>query len=453
MLIYLVRFKVDLMFQALVLLSSMLYISVMAVIFFKIFRRNRFWVYFLSIEYFYFLGLGVAPLIIVLGIQESPKYAYAFESISPLTFLHIIFYSVGAFLGFSSVQLSNALSKKLVAYSIRLNIDPDKVFKVFIVTIFVAAALYFYVTGLEKSITGAAYSRAGNFEYFEGAEKFAFLKRFIIICTYLSIFIPYFLMLRSGLFRRLLLIMLSGIVAYIVTVSRHALLQAIVLPVFFIWVVSWRRSVTVNFTALLVSILAIFIFLYGKSFVSVFADYIFSNGVFEFQDPGANNFLDAFSHLLFSIDVGIKSFINGGFYFPRDVAVSIFGVVPSSFFTYVGASSFSYQLIPQDLSFSCINTLAIANDSECFLPPYFSGASAYAVPFLGGFLFSYVRFLIYSAVSKSWTLLIDRERYLPTVLFIFYCADQVMYFIPSTISLTVFILLFLAVLNRLKLLR
>lgn len=96
LLIYLVRFKVDLMFQALVLLSSMLYISVMAVIFFKIFRRNRFWVYFLSIEYFYFLGLGVAPLIIVLGIQESPKYAYAFESISPLTFLHIIFYSVGA---------------------------------------------------------------------------------------------------------------------------------------------------------------------------------------------------------------------------------------------------------------------------------------------------------------------------------------------------------------------
>lgn len=440
------------MIEVLALVSSILYILTISVIFFYLFRRNIFWVYFLSIEYFYFIGLGIAPLLMVLGLAGAPMYAFDFSKINFATYFHIICYSVGAAVGFFSFKLSNRISERLINYSVALNINTERAFYILMGMALVGIFSYFYLTGFEKALVGAAHARSGDFDYFEGAEQFAFLKRFIILCVYLVAFVPYFVVSKKHLIGRLLAIGFVGICAYLVTISRYSLLQTIVLPIVILWVYKWRQSVWINLIFAAGFLLSLFVLNYGKAFAPTLAQFVFNGGDLWFNKSTETPFLDQFSHLLFSVDTGIEYFLGHGPLFANDVLLSIFGIIPSALYERMGLSGLSYQFVDEEARFACINTMLIAHESGCFLPPYFVGASAYMFPLVGGFLFGFARFLFYSSISKSWDALRGREKYLPILLLIFLCVDQMMLFIPSTISLTVFLFLIFWILRRMRLL-
>lgn len=441
------------MLSALVIISSLIYLCVTAVVFVSLFRRNEFWIYFITIEYFYILGLAVAPLLIVLGLHPSPRYAFTFEQISPLVPLHIVFYSAGALAGFFTGKLSNWLSRILVEFSRGLRVRPERLFYILTGLIFFSGACYLYLTGLETAVVGAAYARVGSFDYFNGLEKFAFLKRFVVLSTFLVAFVPYFVATKKHLFFRISLIVLASCFTYLITVSRYSLMQGVIIPILLIWAVNFRKSVIINVLALLGMLFGFFVLVYGKTFLGMFGEYLFNGGEFEITKGASKAPLDAFIHLIYSIDAGIRNFWGDGTTVARDVLLSPLGVVPSSVFQYVGLSEISYQLVDPALKSSCINTAAISSREGCFLPPYFTGVSAYVAPLGGGFVFGFFRFALYAAVSKAWARLAGNEKYLPLILLALLCADQVMLFIPATISLAVFLLILIFALQQLKLLR
>lgn len=152
----------------------------------------------------------------------------------------------------------------------------------------------------------------------------------------------------------------------------------------------------------------------------------------------------AFSHLYYSIDAGVRNFVENGPVIYKDILVSPFGIVPSSILSDLGLSSMSYQFATPAETFSCVNTALLSNDSGCFVPPYFTGVSAYLLPIVGGFFFGFLRFYIYGLISSSWGVLeaSGKERDIPVILVVFYFAEQLMLFIPATISMVVFYLLF-----------
>ena len=187
-----------------------------------------------------------------------------------------------------------------------------------------------------------------------------------------------------------------------------------------------------------------FILLYGKTFLFQVANYIYFGKSMDIDSESRAPVLDSFSHLYYSIDAGINYFTLHGLTMFRDVALSPLGIIPSSLFSSLGIDSLSYQFVPPEDSFSCVNTSIVAGVyGECFVPPYFTGASAYFLPILGGVIFGFFRFSIYAIISRGWKILEERKAsdQIPTLVVICLLFDQVMLFIPATISMTVFILL------------
>ena len=188
------------------------------------------------------------------------------------------------------------------------------------------------------------------------------------------------------------------------------------------------------------SIFSIFFLLYGKELPSVVASFLFLDGSFEFSASGSEVvLLDAFSHLVFSIDAGIIYFFDEGILISRDIIVSFIGIIPSRIFVDIGLPSLSYQLLEPGERFACVNTYVITGDYQtCFIPPYFTGASAYFFPLVGAILFGIIRFFAYSVISTAWKLLDGNERYLGFIILVAISLEQVMLFIPNSSSFIVF---------------
>jgi hypothetical protein len=190
-------------------------------------------------------------------------------------------------------------------------------------------------------------------------------------------------------------------------------------------------------------LLVLLILLYGKSFGSVLGAYLLGSKNLEFGDPPSfENIMMNFGHLFYSIDVGIVNFLNSGPFIAKDILLSPIGLVPSAVFNFFDLSDLSYQLLPKDSRSACINTELLGVSGECYVPPYFTGISAYIMPLIGGLFFGFIRFLIYSSISKSWRKLeyeLKEFKYLPVVLLIYLFLDQVMLFIPNAISSVIFL--------------
>ncbi|QQN71619.1 hypothetical protein [Comamonas testosteroni] len=94
----------------------------------------------------------------------------------------------------------------------------------------------------------------------------------------------------------------------------------------------------------------------------------------------------------------------------------------------------------------------VTNIPGCFIPPYFTGASAYFLPIVGGLLFGFIRFYVYRIVSMSWGDLerLGKAKDIPVLLVLFYFFEQTMLFIPATISLSVFMLIMAILVVKLK---
>ena len=232
---------------------------------------------------------------------------------------------------------------------------------------------------------------------------------------------------------------------YLISVSRFALLQGIFLPMGFYIIYKLRgglaSKVLAIFIVLISGVVAFSVFLYGKFILYQIAAYLYYGEPLDLNVGGAQGAdIGAFSHLYYSINAGIENFFDSGPFVARDIILSIFGVVPGAFFQAIGLEGLSYQLLGSENVFSCINTQLIAGNEGCFIPPYFTGVSAYFFPIVGGFAFGFCRYATYAAVVKIWDQLatIGEDRFIPVLLVLFYFTEQAMLFIPATISMVVF---------------
>ena len=431
--------------------ASFFYLIIMSAIFLKIYKSSKFWPVFLSIEYFYFFGLGIYPILLSLDLVNIPlRYAKynTSDTLSVMTFFHIILYAVGAGTGFFfSPRLTVAGSNRLVILSRKLKINPFKLFYLMAFIAIAAAVAYLYFVGVERAIVGASSSRGGDFSDLAGVEGYSFLKRFTILGLYAVAFFPFIVASDTKVKSSFLILFSIGILGYITTVSRFALFESILVPLLIYFSYKFKPNTKGMLFLLFVFSFAYSVLFYGKEFVQVFSNYYFLNKDFELPDSSEKvAFFDGFSHLLFSIDAGILNFLRNGPFIATDIWLSLVGFLPSGVFTFFKIPELSYQLVTDEFKTLCVNTKIIdGSGDECYIPPYFTGMSAYVMPLAGGFFFGYIRFYIYSVIHRCWVVLKGNEYHLITPYFFLLLSCQFMLFIPATISLAVFfcIMLFL----------
>ena len=424
--------------------GSFLYLIIIGAIFLTIFKKSKFWPIFLSVEYFYIIGLGFYPIFLFLDIVDIPVRYSIYRSVASfniLTFLHIIFYAIGAAVGFFFCKRFTIVgSDRLVLISRGLKMKPFRFFYMLAGVAISAALLYLYLVGFERAILGASSSRGGDFSEFAGFEGYVFLKRFTILGLYAIAFFPFIVANNIKVKSSFLILFVIGILGYMITVSRFALFESIVVPLMIYCSYRLRINIKGFILLLILIIISYFVLLYGKEFVQVFSSYYFLGNRFEFSKSNeTGSFFDGFSHLLFSIDAGVAHYFRSGPFIAHDIFLSFLGFLPSGVFTSLGMSDFSYQLVSDNLKSLCVNTeIIVGSKDECYIPPYFTGISAYVMPLVGGFIFALFRFYIYSVMHRSWIVLKNDAYYLVIPYVVFLIANQFMLLIPSTISLAVF---------------
>ncbi len=398
----------------------------------------------MSVEYFYILGLGVFPIAAAFGYAIIPTHMTNYsgiDSFSPLTFLHIVFYSLGAIIGYFGFSRSRlALANRLNLLAIKVNLDSRLYCNIFILISYISAILFIFFLGFERVFYGASLFRSGVSDEFAGFESYLFLTRFLYYGVFAVSFMPFILKNSSHPFISLMPLVVLGMLGYFILSARYFAFQCILVP--FLMYLSYKKNF--NFLSIVaiifLSIFSIFFLLYGKELPSVVASFLFLDGSFEFSASGSEVvLLDAFSHLVFSIDAGIIYFFDEGILISRDIIVSFIGIIPSRIFVDIGLPSLSYQLLEPGERFACVNTYVITGDYQtCFIPPYFTGASAYFFPLVGAILFGIIRFFAYSVISTAWKLLDGNERYLGFIILVAISLEQVMLFIPNSSSFIVF---------------
>lgn len=437
--------------------AGVIYLAAFLVVFRSIWKKNLFWLYFISVEYFYVLGLGIYPIAMALEIADEPRFVNGGD-IDTLVPFHICAYAIGAFLGYYFTPRKASVG--FASFAEKLNVNPRKAYGVILAIFALSAIAYAAAVGLQDALLGASYARSGNFDFFEMGSQYAFLKRPLMIGLLGSAYAYYFIYFGRTSAWYLVASIVIGAVVYSFTVSRYALFQSILIPVGIYTIYKFRsggagRLVSVLYLCVGV-LFSIGILLYGKVLSSQLAGYYFFAGNIDLNADSASVALDQFSHLYYSIDAGIKHFFTDGPAIFQDIVTAPMGIFPSSVFTNLGLESLSYQLLSRDNSFACVNTAIIAGSyGECYLPAYFTGASAYILPVVGAFVFGILRFSCYAIVCRAWELL-DNQRSasrIPTVLVLFVFMEQVMLFIPATISMVSFMLIISTLLIKFGLIR
>lgn len=403
-------------------------------------RVSNFYVFIIGFEYFFFLGLGVYPLLLYFGVIDFPDgYSNyrSFEDLSYLTPFHIILYSIGSFFGvvlFGSLYVKTRFFLRIVDY---IYIDPVVVLKVILILSLVPATFFLLKYGIHDVLYTASERRGGRFDYNSDMARFLFMLKFMGISIFAICVYPYFVATKKKVFLSTFIVIFVCVLLYIFTVSRHALFQAFVMTMLVYWSYNYKK-LSVNFLASLIGFLAFLILIFGKSLLA----YIYGNLVNEQPELYYANFdkiLMHFGHLLFSIDAGIRNYLHNGFFIAKDVYLSPLGIIPSRFLDGFGLIDFSYQLQGEENKMSCINTANVGL-SGCTIPPYYTGISAYFFPVVGGFLFGFIRFSFYSIISNSWRVIETKQQMnkIPILLMVVVFIDAISTFIPALISLMIF---------------
>jgi hypothetical protein len=421
--------------------------SMMALIVISAVRRSSFGWLIVFVEYFYVIGLGVFPLLVALSAIDAPPLLADYESkngeAAAATYVHIILYGLGALCGyFLGRPIAKKVSRRVVRIALANRINNYTWFYVICGLSILFSGIYIYVVGLESAVVNASLVRGGDLSGLVGSEQYLFLKTLAMLGLFAMVFVPFIIIDGVRIKSAFFIIVLVAIPIYILTVARVVFFDTFVLFAM-LHLVLGRSKVGSRISSFVVVFLfMILVFLFGKEFVGVLSVYLFGGGDFIFvtkDESVTSNFFGHFGHLVYSIDAGIRSFDSHGPLLSRDVLLSPLGFLPSFIYTEVGLDSLSYQLVHQGERLSCINTQYFVAADECSIPPYFPGTSAYVLPMVGGFLFGFVRFWIYSVIEISWIRLKDHpERlWLPYVLLLI--SNQVMLVIPNTISFAVFV--------------
>lgn len=428
----------------LALLSGLIYIFSQLLIIKSIKRHSPFWIYYIAYEYFFIIGLGIYPIFLAFSKADINDIYIKYnnlESFNPITFFHLMTYSFGALLGyFGFKKLKYKFSHNLTKF---IDINPSKsIYLCFFLLLssLIVSGIYILLVGFEKAFYGGYLARSGNFDELSGYEQYRFLVRFLYFSIYAVSFLPFLIEYKKWGRTLLFLILVNGLLGYFLTGGRYFLFQCIFLPTFY-YIFYGTNNYLLKFLLSAVAFSAtILILIYGKELPAVINNFLFFNSRFEFTyTDESTSIFKSFSHLIFSIDTGINYFFSNGLVFFKDVYLSLLGIFPSQFFSLLGLENLSYQFTDKSESLSCNNTLiAIGSYDTCFLPPYFTGASAYTAPIAGGLIFAIFRYFLYSSISLTWKIQHSNKN-TPYLIFISMMADQIMLFIPATISFTIFI--------------
>ena len=430
----------------LALVCGLLFCSMMILIFASSLKRSEFGWLIIFLEYFYVVGLGVFPLLSSLGAIDAPKLFVDYESkngeLAAATFVHIILYGLGALFGyFGALPFARQVSTGITLFSVKHQIDNYAWFYSVSGLSIVFSCLYFSSVGFETSITNASFTRSGDFSGLAGYEQYQFLKTLAMIGPFSMVFTPFIVLDGRRIKSTFLVITLFVIPVYLLTVARVIFFDTFVFFAMLLVILGRSKFSAGVFTVVIFSFMVL-VLLFGKVFVGVLSVYLFGGGDLEFPvrpESLSAYFFAHFGHLVYSIDAGINNSFQNGPVLPEDVLLSPFGVIPSFVYSAVGLDSMSYQLVDQSQRFSCINTRYFFSEGECSVPPYFIGVSAYMLPIIGGFIFGFIRFLLYRVIENSWVRLRSHSELLWFSVFLLLIANQLMLFIPTTISFAVFI--------------
>lgn len=434
------------LWNPLAVLSGLLLCSAMAVIVFSSIKRSSFGWLIVFFEYFYILGLGVFPLLLSLGAIDAPAYSLDYEwrhgEVTAFAFSHVALYALGAMFGYFGIHpLARKASLRVVSFAGNTRIDNYAWFYGVCGLSLLFSGIYFYAVGPETAIVNASLARGGDFSGLVGFEQYQFLKTLAMIGLFSMVFVPYIVIDGKRATSAFLVVTLVAIPIYLLTVARVTFFDTLVLFAMLHLVLGQSKlgSAIVNTC---VFIFMLFVLFFGKEFVGVLSIYLFGSGEFAFVEGNASTittFFTNFGPLVYSIDAGVRNFLAHGPALSADILLSPLGFLPSFVYPALGLDFLSYQVLEEGSRFSCVNTQYFVGLDECSVPPYLTGTSAYLFPVVGGFVFGFGKFWIYSVLEAAWIRLKNRPDQLWFPLFLLLIANRLMLFIPQTISFAVFV--------------
>lgn len=431
--------------QTLALIAGLTYLLSTVYVFKIAHKRSGFSWILLVYEYFYIIGLGFGSIYLAFNTgADDDFFRYYILSNGPIsnsTFIHIILYSAGMFLGVivhSRKRIGSTLHNPITTNKF----DEIKEVYLYRATIYISILLLItYITsvGLEVALTTAGKARTGFTEGLEEATIFLFLKKLAQIGSLSIIFFP-LIILRKKSFFDTSIFFVYGISLYILTGARAAISDTLMFG-FFIYF-SRGKINTTKIILLAASIFFAIIFtLYGKGLGDELFSYLFGikTHLDELKAAELDALLSQFIHLTYSIDSGIKSFTKNGPIITDAILLAPIGIFPNWLFTSLGLDWLNWKNLSPNENLVCINTMSFPLAKNCTIPPYYLGAAAYLGPLLFGLIFGFIKFYLISSISLTWQKLSNYPTKLWKPLLSFILLERLSLFIPDVIAFISFL--------------
>lgn len=391
--------------STLALLAGIAYLLGSLVVFKVAHSKSRFSYILVYSELFHIVGLGVGSIALAIGEGAQNEIYHSFINangpIDNLTFVHIIAYSIGMVVGVLAYRPGlNCVSP---IPNLRKS-DFVQLKSFWLVVIFGIGVLfvYAYVVGLEVVLTTAGKSRSNQVDELADASEFLFLKNLARVGIFSVVFVPLIVSkINNG--KEIFALFFYGILLYVLTGARAALIDTVFFG-FIIYLALGSLSIQKIIYLCIFGFFALLLVLFGKGLGDqVFSSY-FEGGAASYDggDATLSAFLEQFVTLIFSIDAGVKNFIENGPFVSKALLLSPLGVMPGWLFSATGMEWLNWQAVAPSDNIVCLNTSAFPSALPCTAPPYYPGVAAYIGPVSMGFVFAFFKFYIIAAIAHSW---------------------------------------------------
>lgn len=422
---------------ALGLAAGFIYLFCLGLVFLIVHRRSKFSFVLLYSEYFYAIGIGFGAILLALNVLPTNDFYAAYLQnrglIGDWAFIHIIFYSIGMLVGVQFIRRPPKIKLRVFKFS------PSPSSQIFIYRILISAGLaflliYIAIVGPDLAFTTAAKARAGMASELDIFSHYVFLKNAAQIGTLSIVFFPVILS-QAKKNVDVFMLVFYGLALYSLTGARAAIFDT----VFLAMLISLSRS-KINFKkvlwlslALLFGVLFTF---YGKGLGDQIFTFLVDGRAIEiYTDSSFSDFMNQFIHLIYSIDSGVKEFLESGPFISEAIMLSPLGFMPSWIFSSLGLDFLNWKDVGWQNDIVCLNTMSFPLATGCTIPPYFLGAAAYMGPVLFGFIFGFIRFYVISAASFAWHKHGDHPNKLWIALLMYVAFTRVSLFIPNVIGM------------------
>lgn len=258
------------------------------------------------------------------------------------TYMHVTLYAIGSFFGYFCLRPSAIrLGDKLIAAARFCRLPNYKWFYFSSSLSIFLSLLYLYLVGVDIALLNAGPARGGDFFGLIGFEQYSFMKTIAMIGLFSVTSLPFIILTNKRLTSSAFIVLILEVSLYMLSVARVIFIETIFLFALLYYSLGRRngKSTVILFLSL---ILLLFVAMFGKEFIGMFTAYLFSGDDFVLAvkfDDFFSYLFSQFSHLIYSVDAGVKSFSESGPTLPKDILVSAIGVFPSSLYSFFGLES------------------------------------------------------------------------------------------------------------------